>query len=560
MKKDYLFLALLSLLAVVPAKAQTYQQKMATFLNLLDNYYVSPVDMDSMVEVGIVNILKQLDPHSVYMNSDEFKKNNEPLEGNFEGVGIQFQIYEDTIVVVHVIHGGPSQQVGVQDGDKIVYVDTAKVAGIGINNDGVFKKLRGRKGTHVTIQVKRFGEPELLEFEIIRDKIPIYAIEAKYMAAPEIGYIKLGRFSVSASNEVKAAVDSLKNQGAKKLILDLTGNGGGYLNQAHELADIFLEESKLVVYSEGRSQPRIDLNASGGGNFETGDIVIMVDQTTASASEIVSGALQDWDRGLIVGRRTYGKGLVQKGYTLPDLSVVRLTMAHYYTPSGRNIQRPYSKGDDKYYDDLEDRYESGELFDSSKIRIIDSTQYLTHNKRVVYGGGGIVPDIYVPLDTLWTSRFYGKLIRSGSFNQFALSYVEKNRQALTDKYPDPKLYIAQFRSDSVLMQEFFDFAKSKKAEPDSAENFSQSIQMIQTQLKGLIGQNLFTYDVYYEITNEINPIYLRALLAFSDGSFEKYGIRQVKPKDVKQNKQKKPAKQAYRKEENVLQPVPARSE
>jgi carboxyl-terminal processing protease len=560
MKKEYVFLALLSLLATAPVKAQTYQQKMATFLNLLDNYYVSPVDMDSMVEVGIVNILKQLDPHSVYMNSDEFKKNNEPLEGNFEGVGIQFQIYEDTIVVVHVIHGGPSQQVGVQDGDKIVYVDTAKVAGIGINNEGVFKKLRGRKGTHVTIQVKRYGEPELLEFEIIRDKIPIYAIEAKYMATPEIGYIKLGRFSASSSNEVKAAVDSLKSQGAIKLILDLTGNGGGYLNQAHELSDIFLGEGKLVVYSEGRSQPRIDLNATNLGNFETGDIVVMVDQTSASASEIVSGALQDWDRGLIVGRRTYGKGLVQKGYTLPDLSVVRLTMAHYYTPSGRNIQRPYSKGDDKYYDDLEDRYASGELFDSSKILIIDSTQYLTNNKRIVYGGGGIVPDIYVPLDTLWTSRFYGKLIRSGSFNQFALSYVEKNRQALTDKYPDPKQYIAHFRSDSVLLQEFFEFAKTKKAEPDSAENYSQSIQMIQAQLKGLIGQNLFTYDVYYEITNKINPIYLRALLAFTDGSFEKFGIEQVKPKDLKKNKQKKPAKQAYRKEENDLQPVPARSE
>ena len=541
-------------------RAQTYQQKMATFLNLLDNYYVSKVDMDSMVEIGIENILKQLDPHSVYMNAEEYKKNNEPLEGNFEGVGIQFQIYEDTIVVVHVIQGGPSQQVGVQDGDKIIYVDTAKVAGVGIDNDGVFKKLRGRKGTHVAIQVKRFGEPELLEFEIVRDKIPIYAIEAKYMAAPDIGYIKLGRFSATASEEVKAAVDTLKKQGAKKLILDLTGNGGGYLNQAHELSDIFLSEGKLVVYSEGRSQPRIDLNATSQGNFETGDVVVMVDQTTASASEIVSGALQDWDRGLIIGRRTYGKGLVQKGYTLPDLSVVRLTMAHYYTPSGRNIQRPYTKGVDKYYEDLEDRYESGELFDSSKVIINDSTKYYTNNKRIVYGGGGIVPDIYVPLDTSWASKFYGKLIRSGSFNQFALSYVEKDRAALNEKYPTPKIFINNFQSDSLILNEFFAYAKTKKAEPDSAEHYDQSIPTIKAQLKGLIGQNLYTYDVYYQITNDLNPIYVRALKAFSDGSFEKYGIMQEVQKKTKKGNTKKSSKDTSRKQEDALSPAPARSE
>ncbi len=557
MKKTNLLLILLGMLFADPVAAQTYQQKMATFLNLLDNYYVSDVDMDSMVEVGIENILKQLDPHSVYMNADEFKKQNEPLEGNFEGVGIQFQVYEDTIVVVHVIQGGPSQQVGVQDGDKIIFVDTAKVAGIGINNDGVFKKLRGRKGTHVTIRVKRYGEPELLEFEIIRDKIPIYAIEAKYMAAPGIGYIKLGRFSATASEEVKDAIDSLKAQGAKKLILDLSGNGGGYLNQAHELSDLFLNEGKLVVYSEGRSQPRIDLNATSAGNFETGDVVIMVDQTTASASEIVSGALQDWDRALIVGRRTYGKGLVQKGYTLPDMSVVRLTMAHYYTPSGRNIQRPYTKGSDKYYEDLEDRYESGELFDSSKIRILDSTQYLTNSKRIVYGGGGIVPDIYVPLDTNWASKFYGKLIRSGSFNQFALSYVEKNRKALNDKYSDPKSFIKYFVADSFLLSAFYDFAKGKKAEPDSAEHYNQSIPTIKSQLKGLIGQNLFTYDIYYEVTNELNPVYIRALEAFTDGSFEKYGIKQDASQKPKKGNIKKVSKNTSGKQDDVLNPEPA---
>ncbi|HPA35939.1 MAG TPA: S41 family peptidase, partial [Chitinophagales bacterium] len=411
MKRLFVYALILLATAHMPVSAQMYQQKMATFLNHLDNYYVEEPNVDSLVEIGIIEILKKLDPHSVYMNADEFKKANEPLEGNFEGVGIQFQIFQDTILVVHVISGGPSQKVGVQDGDRIIFVDTAKVAGVGINNDGVFKKLRGKKGTKVTIQVKRAGEPDLLEFHITRDKIPIYAIEAQYMATSDIGYIKLARFSATATEETKAAIDSLKRKGAKKFILDLTGNGGGYLHQANALSDLFLSAGKLVVYSEGRSQPRISLNATADGNFENGDLVIMVDQNTASASEIVSGAVQDWDRGLIVGRRTFGKGLVQKGYTLPDMSVVRLTMAHYYTPSGRNIQRPYEKGSDKYFDDMEERYNSGELFDAGKMKITDSTKYFTNNKRVVYGGGGIIPDIFVGIDTAWNSKYYGKLVR-----------------------------------------------------------------------------------------------------------------------------------------------------
>ena len=545
MKKKILLTAYCLLFTAYCSQAQMYQQKMATFLNLLDNYYVQETNIDSLVELGIVEILKQLDPHSVYMNAVEIKKANEPLEGNFEGVGIQFQIYQDTIRVVHVISGGPSQKVGVQDGDKIIFVDTAKVAGIGINNEGVFKKLRGKKGTKVTIKIKRSGEPELLEFEIIRDKIPIYAIEAQYLATPEIGYIKLARFSATATEETKAAIDSLKQKGAKKIILDLTGNGGGYLNQAHALSDLFLSEGKLVVYSEGRSQPRIDLNATTEGNFEKGDLVIMVDQNTASASEIVSGAVQDWDRGLVIGRRTYGKGLVQKGYSLPDMSVVRLTMAHYYTPSGRNIQKSYAKGIDKYQEDLEDRYESGELFDSSKIKITDSTKYYTNSKRIVYGGGGITPDIFVGLDTTWTSKFYGKLVRSGSFNQFILVYVDNNRALLEKQYPTVDVFIKKFTTDSAFLAKFYDFAKAKKVEPDSAEIYTKSIPTIQNQLKGLLAQSLWNSSAYFQITNEQNPIYERALNAFSDGSFQKYNIEKLVDKNennkkaAKQKKSKK---------------------
>ena len=439
-------------------------------------------------------------------------------------------------MVVHVIPGGPSQKVGVQDGDKLIFVDTAKVAGIGINNDGVFKKLRGKKGTKVTVKIKRSGEPELLAFEIIRDKIPIYAIGAQYMATPEIGYVKLERFSATATEETQAAIDSLRKLGAKKIILDLTSNGGGYLNQAHALSDLFLSDGKLVVYSEGRSQPRIDLNATKEGDFEKGDLVIMVDQNTASASEIVSGAVQDWDRGLVVGRRTYGKGLVQKGYTLPDQSVVRLTMAHYYTPSGRNIQKSYAKGIDKYHEDIEDRYESGELFDSSKTKISDSTKYYTNAKRIVYGGGGVTPDIFVGLDTTWSSKFYGKLVRSGSFNQFVLQYINNNRYSLEKTYPTVAAYIKNFVVDSTLLTKFYDFAKAKKVEPDSAENYTRSIPTIQNQLKGLIAQDLFNGSAYYQITNEQNPIYIRALKTFTDGSFQKYGIETFD--DIKSGKNK----------------------
>jgi carboxyl-terminal processing protease len=526
MKKSlYLFIYLLVI--SIATQAQTHQQKMAVFLNLLDNYYVEDINTDSLVEVGIKHMLKQLDPHSVYFSKEEFKKTNEPLEGNFEGVGIQFQIYEDTLMVVHVIQGGPSQKVGIQDGDKIIYVDTSKIAGIGIDNDAVFKYLRGAKGTKVNVKIKRYGESELLDFEIIRDKIPIYAIEAQYMATPEIGYIKLSRFSANATEEVTNAIDVLKRKGAKKLILDLTGNGGGYLNQAHALSDIFLPEEKLIVYSEGRSQPRIDLNSTEIGNFESGDVVVMVDQSSASASEIVAGAIQDWDRGLIIGRRTFGKGLVQKGYNLPDGAVVRLTMAHYYTPSGRNIQKPFEKGKEAYYEDLNDRYESGELFDVSKTMINDSTKFYTQNKRIVYAGGGVMPDIFVPIDTSWTSKFYSKLIRSGAFNQFALNFVDNNRQELMQKYTSESEFINKFEITESLYTDFLELAKNKKTEPDSAEVYTNSIPTIKNQLKALIGQNLFNYNIYYQITNPQNPIYIKALDAFKDGSFVKFGIHNM---------------------------------
>ncbi|MCO5232438.1 MAG: S41 family peptidase [Chitinophagales bacterium] len=482
---------------------------MSYFLKLLQSQYVEEVNMDSIVEIGITNILEHLDPHSVYMNKEDLKKANEPLEGNFEGVGIQFNIIDDTINIVHVIVGGPSQRVGLQDGDKIITVDGDTMAGNGVTNEKVFKRLRGPKGTEVVIGVSRIGEPNVLEFLVVRDKIPLYALDAAYLNADKTGYIKLSRFSATATKEVKSAIDSLNAMGMKNLILDLTGNGGGYLNQAQGLADLFLDDNKLIVYTEGRAQPRQELHAEDKGPFEKGRLVIMVDGASASASEIVSGAVQDWDRGVLVGRRTYGKGLVQKSYTLPDYSAIRLTMAHYYIPSGRCIQKPYKEGKEKYAEDLYERYESGELFDKNKIVIEDSTVYYTKGKRLVYGGGGVIPDIYVPADTSWRSDFYSKLLRSGLFSKFTLKYVNEHRVELNQKYPNLETFIQNFHPEGTLWMDFLAYAEEKDIK--SEEDYSVSIKNMQLQLKGLVAQYLFDSKAYFQIINEIDPIYNKAI-------------------------------------------------
>lgn len=501
-----------------PVLAQDAVQKMNYFLRLLESQYVEEVNLDSLVEVGISSILEELDPHSVYLTQEDLKKANEPLEGNFEGVGIQFNIIDDTINVVHVIIGGPSQQVGLQDGDKIITVDKDTVAGTGVTNEIVFKKLRGAKGTEVVVGVKRDGEPKVLDFLIVRDKIPLYALDAAYMATDNVGYIKLSRFSATATKEVQTAIDSLKSAGMKNLILDLTGNGGGYLNQAQSLADLFLDSDKLIVYTEGRSQPRQDFNADEKGDFEKGKIVVMIDGSSASASEIVSGAIQDWDRGVLVGRRTYGKGLVQKGYGLPDNSAVRLTMAHYYIPSGRSIQRPYKSGSMKYAEDFIERFESGELFDASKMVLLDSTPYYTNKKRVVYGGGGVMPDVYVPADTSWRSDFYSQLLRSGAFSKFTLKYVNDHRSELNQKYTDLQKFIKGFDVEEGLWEDFMKYAETHDIK--SEESYDVSIRNMKMQLKAMVAQYLFNSKAYYQIINDLDPIYNKALEVMKDKNYK----------------------------------------
>ena len=512
------------LLSLNPAQSQEATDKMTGFLKIIEKYYNEKLDQDSLVEVAIKDMLKDLDPHSNYMTKKALEKSDEQLQGKFEGVGIQFNILKDTIFVVQTISGGPSESVGIMAGDKIVEVDGEIVAGIGIDNSGVIKRLRGDKGSKVEVKIKRGGVRDLLDFLITRDKIPVFALDASYMIDEEIGYVRLSRFSAKATEEVKAAIIDLKSQGMKDLILDLTGNGGGYLTSAITLADEFIDEDKLLVYTEGRAFPKKEEKARIDGSFEEGNLVVMINQSSASASEIVSGAVQDWDRGLLVGRRSFGKGLVQRTFYLPDRSAVRLTVANYYTPSGRFIQRPYDKGREDYNKEFTKRYKSGELFESGDVEFPDSLKYYTAGERVVYGGGGIMPDIFVGIDTTYNSFYLGKLSRRGILNRFALNYVDKNRSILESKYTNVKDFKEGFNFNDKLLKELYSFASENEIEAGE-EDFSNSVPRLQNIAKALIARNLWKSTAYYEITNEMNPIYIEALDVIKDKKmFKKYKI------------------------------------
>jgi carboxyl-terminal processing protease len=390
--------------------------KFATLLNYIQHMYVDSVDAEKLTEKAIISLLEELDPHSTYLSKEELQEANEPLQGSFDGIGIQFNILNDTIYVVEPIQGGPSEKLGIQAGDKIVEIETENVAGIGIKNNDVLKKLRGPKGTKVNVGIQRRGSKEVMRYQIVRDKIPIYSVDASYMVAPEIGYIKISRFARTTVQEMRKGIEELKAEGMKDLIIDLQGNGGGLLNSAIEMGDEFISGDRLLVYTQGRSFPREDYRAIKNveGSFEKGRLIILIDESSASASEIVSGAVQDWDRGLIVGRRSFGKGLVQRPVPLPDGSAVRLTVQKYYTPSGRCIQKPYDEGLEEYYNDRADRFEHGEFFnpDSAKVKS-DEVFYTNISKREVYGGGGIFPDVFVPLDTTENSGYFSDMLRTG---------------------------------------------------------------------------------------------------------------------------------------------------
>ena len=449
--------------AVDKNDAKEVEGKMSFALYMIRNYYVEEADMKTLVEKGIVNMLKELDPHSAYISKEDVRKMNEPLEGNFDGIGVSFQILKDTIYIVDVIRGGPSEKVGLLSGDKIIKVDNKIATGDSIKNDWVFKNLRGEKGTKVLVSVERKGRNGLIEFNITRDKIPILSVDTWFMLEDDLGYLRLDRFAQNSLKEVLDAMNDLKSQGMKNLIFDLRGNGGGYLDVAFKISDEFLSGDKLLVYTEGVSMPRYDYKASKKGAFEEGKLIILIDETSASASEIVSGAVQDWDRGVVIGRRSFGKGLVQRPFNLPDGSQVRLTTSRYYTPSGRFIQKPWNDGVDEYYKDYLRRYQHKELITPDSISFPDSLKYSTHNGRTVYGGGGIMPDIFVPMDTARASDYLINLRSKGIFNDFAMRWVDDNRDSFLKKHPSFEDYNKVYPRLG-LMKEFEAYAKSQGVE------------------------------------------------------------------------------------------------
>lgn len=498
--------------------------KFSSMLQLITYYYVDSTDQSDLTETAVVSMLKELDPHSIYLSKKEVQKANEPLIGNFEGVGIQFQLYKDTILVIAAVPGGPSEKLGVRAGDKIITINGEQATGEKITNSYVMDHLRGPKGTQVTVGILRNNKLPLIDYTITRDKIPLNSIDATFMLTNDIGYIKLTRFARTSMTEMKESIAKLKELGMKNLILDLRNNSGGFLDIAVDLSDEFLTSQRLIVYTEGLRSPRIDFRATNRGSFEQGKLIVMVNEGSASASEIVAGAVQDWDRGLVVGRRSFGKGLVQRPFNLPDSSVVRLTTARYYTPSGRSIQKPYEDGSEDYYEDLTNRFKHGEFVSADSIRFPDSLKYFTPAKRVVYGGGGIMPDVFIPLDTTSSSKFYTDLWRKSVFNDFVLSYLEQNRNKISRDYKSFESFKSDFNIDESLMKQFLSFAADKgvKPEDDSMEKSGNEIRYI---IKGIIARNLFDTNSYFDIISPIDNELMHAKQVMEDGTlFQKLSI------------------------------------
>lgn len=510
------FFLVILLLPVAPntfaqEEVQNNQYKFGRLLRLVSSYYVDTANIDDLTEKAIIHLLGELDPHSVYISKEEVAKMNEPLKGNFEGIGISFNIFKDTLLVLTTIPGGPSEKVGLRAGDRIVEVDGESITGIGLKNTDVQRMLKGKKGTKVEIGVVRRNVSELLDFTIIRDKIPIFSLDASYMLDNETGYIKLSRFAATTTEEFISAMSLLKQNNAKNLVLDLRGNGGGYLKTAIEISDQFLQDDKLVVYTNGINEPKREYKASSKGSFETGNLVILVDEGSASASEIVSGAVQDWDRGVIIGRRSFGKGLVQKPFFLTDGSMVRLTTAHYYTPSGRCIQKPYENGTDDYRKDYENRLSQGEMFSVDSISFPDSLKYTTLiNNRSVFGGGGIMPDIFVPMDTSIHYRYHNRLSRNSIIYNYVLDYFDKNRERLKKKYADFETFNTKFEVTQKMIDDIVEEGVKNGIEKDE-ESLVITEKNIKRQIRAIIARDLFSRSDYYKIIHEDDKAIKKAL-------------------------------------------------
>lgn len=510
-------ITLLSLTALsVEARVFTPEDKLRYAEQIIERYYVDTADTDTIVSEAIIAMLKTLDPHSSYTSPEETKELTQPLDGHFSGIGIQFSIVKDTVYVVQTTVGGPSERAGIRPGDRIIYVNDSLFTHPKMVNSEVLKTLRGKKGSKVKLKVKR-GE-SLIDFALVRDDIPMYSVDAVYMAEPTTGYIRVSRFAESTPDEVADAIKKLKKQGMRNLIIDLEDNGGGYLGAAHGLASQFLKPGDLVVSTHGNAVPDRQFEVSDRfNNDDIEKLVIMVNQYSASASEILAGAIQDHDRGVIVGRRTFGKGLVQTPFPFPDGSMIRLTTARYYIPSGRCIQKEYVKGHTEEYElEMLTRFKSGELFHADSVHMDKSKEYRTlKTNRVVYGGGGIMPDVFVPVDTTMNTAYYRDMMAKGVFNTFVIKYIDENREKLLTKYPKEEDFHTKFVVDDAIIADIVKAAETEGIKPDE-EQLAKSLPVVKGVIKGLLARDLYENGVYMRAVNHLDPIFNEALKIIND--------------------------------------------
>ena len=515
MKKVLILAAclLLSLYSHAQLRVDANSFKLLRAISEINMLYVDSVDETKVVEDAIRGMLEKLDPHSSYSTPKEVKQMNEPLQGNFEGIGVQFNMIDDTLMVIQPVTNGPSEKVGIIAGDRIVSVNDTAIAGVNMAKEEIMRRLRGPKGTKVVLGVIRSGIKDRLTFTVVRDKIPVKSVDAAYMIRPGIGYIRIGNFGATTHQEFCDALQRLSAEGMESLVLDLQENGGGYLQAAVEIGDEFLSRGDLIVYTEGRRVPRQEYRAHGHGQFMKGKVVVLVDEYTASAAEIVTGAIQDHDRGYVVGRRTYGKGLVQRPIDLPDGSMIRLTIAHYYTPSGRCIQKPYEKGKQKDYAmDVVNRLKHGELTNKDSIHFADSLKFQTLKQhRTVYGGGAIMPDYFVPLDTTRYTPFHRQLAAKGIVIQQNLRYVDNHRKQLKKQFPEFAVFKQQFDTPQSLIDDILAAAKKQKLEPKDDDELQRTLPYLRLQLKALIARDLWDMSEYFSVINEESDIVKKAL-------------------------------------------------
>lgn len=479
----------------------------------ISNLYVDSVDEQKLVEDGIRGMIEKLDPHSSYTTAKETKDMNEPLQGSFEGIGVQFNMVQDTLLVIQPVTNGPSERVGILAGDRIVSVNDTAIAGVKMSKEEIMRRLRGPKGTKVKLGIVRRGIGEVLTFVVTRDKIPVKTLDAAYMIRPQVGYIRIGSFGATTYEEFMESVNKLKGQGMNDLILDLQENGGGYLQAAVMIANEFLQKNDLIVYTQGRRTERQEYRAQGDGRLLTGKVIVLVNEFSASAAEIVTGALQDQDRAEVVGRRSFGKGLVQRPIEFKDGSMMRLTIAHYYTPSGRCIQKPYKKGDMLDYEmDLDNRYKHGELYSADSIHFADSLKYFTlRQHKIVYGGGGIMPDYFVPLDTMQYTRLHRQLAAKSIIINANLKYVDNNRNMLKKKYPTFAEFREKFEVPQSLIDDILKEGEKQKIKPKDDAELKQTLPYLKTQLKALVARDIWDMSEYFSIMNETNDIVQKAV-------------------------------------------------